>query len=237
MNLRSHTSRYGGLPVPETPYHRAAQVWDDRMGSSLAQARHWRRAAIAMFGLAALLGGCLIWLASQSRITPYVVEVDQLGSTKAIGPVSGTYHPADAQIAYALGQFVENVRSVPLDPVLLRRNWLRAYDHVTSQGGQSLNADAQVRNPFSKVGHETVTVDMISVVRASANSFELRWTEHTAALGGQSVISHYTGIATIVLSTPKDALTLQKNPLGLYVHAFNYTPELTPPDLRPGDQQ
>jgi type IV secretion system protein TrbF len=232
MSLFSRHTRLPTVPAPETPYQRAAQVWDDRMGSSLAQARQWRRAAVVGFALTALLGGGLIWLASQSRLIPYVIEVDQLGATKAIGAASADYNPSDAQLAYALGQFVEDVRSLPLDPVLLRRNWLRAYDHATSQGAQSLNADAVQRAPFAKVGRETVTVDIMSVVRASPDSFELRWSERTAALGGSAVTTHYTGVASVALHTPHDALTLKKNPLGLYVHSFNYARDLMPGDLK-----
>jgi len=33
---------YGRSPAPETPYQRAAQAWDDRIGSARVQARNWR---------------------------------------------------------------------------------------------------------------------------------------------------------------------------------------------------
>jgi type IV secretion system protein TrbF len=36
--------RYGKTPEPETPYQRAARVWDDRIGSARVQARSWRYA-------------------------------------------------------------------------------------------------------------------------------------------------------------------------------------------------
>ena len=36
--------------APEsTPYQRAGQVWDDRMGLSIAHARNWRRIAARWF--------------------------------------------------------------------------------------------------------------------------------------------------------------------------------------------
>lgn len=34
--------RYGDTPEPVTPYQKAAQVWDERIGSARAQARNWR---------------------------------------------------------------------------------------------------------------------------------------------------------------------------------------------------
>ena len=33
---------YGRTPAPVTPYQKAAQVWDDRIGSARVQARNWR---------------------------------------------------------------------------------------------------------------------------------------------------------------------------------------------------
>ena len=43
--------------APETtPYQRAGQIWDDRMGLSLAHARNWRRIAVANLVLAGFLG-------------------------------------------------------------------------------------------------------------------------------------------------------------------------------------
>ena len=45
--------RYGQTPEPTTPYQRAAQAWDDRIGSSRVQAKNWR---VAFFGALALSG-------------------------------------------------------------------------------------------------------------------------------------------------------------------------------------
>jgi type IV secretion system protein VirB5 len=33
------STHYGKAPEPETPYQRAAQVWDDRIGASRMQAK------------------------------------------------------------------------------------------------------------------------------------------------------------------------------------------------------
>ena len=66
-----------------------------------------------------------VWQSVQSRVNPYVVEVDQLGEAQAVSPAEAGYHPTEPQIAWHLARFIENVRSVSLDPVLMRRNWAR----------------------------------------------------------------------------------------------------------------
>ena len=56
--FRRPSIRYGKTPEPETPYQRAAQVWDDRIGSARVQAHSWRLAFLVrwVFRLASLPG-------------------------------------------------------------------------------------------------------------------------------------------------------------------------------------
>ena len=64
--------------------------------------------------------------------------------------------------------------------------------------------------------------------RASTDSFELRWTEKTYRNGQFEKAERYTAHLTIVLSPPKTAEALHKNPLGLYVHGVNWSKDLSP---------
>ena len=129
--FRRTVQRYGHTDEPVTPYQRAAQLWDDRIGTARVQASNWRLMAFGCLALAAGMAGGLIWQSTQSRVTPYVIEVDRLGEVKAVGPAIKDYQPTDAEIAWYLARFVTDVRSTPLDPVVLRQDWLEAYDYVT----------------------------------------------------------------------------------------------------------
>ena len=126
MRFKRPRVRYSDTPEPVTPYQAAAQVWDHRLGSSRVQARNWRLIAFGCLGLALLMGGTLVWRAGQSIVTPYVIEVDAAGQVRAVGEAATPYHPTDAQIAYHLARFVTNVRSLPMDPVVVRQDWLEA---------------------------------------------------------------------------------------------------------------
>ena len=55
--FRRPTIRYGQTPEPVTPYQRAAQVWDDRIGSARVQARNWRLMAFGCLILSAVFVG------------------------------------------------------------------------------------------------------------------------------------------------------------------------------------
>lgn len=226
MVFKRSVQRYGRTPVPETPYQRAGQVWDDRIGSARVQARNWRLTAFISLGLAAGVSGALVWQSLQSRVVPYVVEVDRLGEARAVNEAVAGYRPTDPQIAWHLARFITNIRSTSLDPVLMKRGWLEAYDFATRRGAQFLGEYARANNPFGRVGERTVSVQVTSVVRASDTSFQVKWAETAFERGARASSSRWTAILTIVTRPPVDAETLRRNPLGIYVDAIDWSREL-----------
>src|ERR1700679_1598058 len=159
--------RYGATPEPETPYQRPSQVWDDRIGSARVQAKNWRLAFFAMLALSGGLSAGLVWQSARGTVTPWVVQIDRLGQAQAVAPAVADYRPTDPQIAWHLARFIEEVRSIPDDPVVLRQNWLDAYNYVTDKGALALNDYARTNDPFSKIGKEQVSIEIASVIRAS----------------------------------------------------------------------
>ena len=226
MLFKRPIQRYGTTPEPVTPYQKAAQLWDERIGSARVQARNWRLMAFGCLALSVGLSGGLLWQSLQSRVTPYVVEVDKFGEARAVAPAIQDYRPADAQIAWHLARFVTNVRSVSTDPVLVRRNWLAAYDFVTDRAALFLNDHAKKNDPFRDIGTRGVSVQVTSVVRASDASFQVKWTERVFERGGLARTERWTAILTVVIQTPRTAEQLRKNPLGVFVNAIDWSREL-----------
>lgn len=233
MRFRRSVQRYGRTPEPETPYQQAGQLWDERIGSARVQARNWRLMAFGGLFLTTGLSAALVWQSMQSRVVPYVVEVDRLGEARAVAPVETDYRPTDPQIAWHLGRFIANVRGVSLDPVLLREQWLAAYDFASPRGALFLGEYARGAQPFARVGERTVSVQVTSVVRASDRSFQVKWTETAFERGSAAGTSRWTAILTVIVRPPKSADTLRKNPLGLYVDAIDWSRELDAPAAAP----
>ena len=155
------------------------------------------------------------------------VEVDHLGQAQRVAPANFDYQPTDAQIAYHLARFIEDVRGLPADGIVLRQNWLRAYDFTTDRGAAALNDYARNNDPFAKLGKAQISVDVSSVIRASSESFRVAWTQRTYDNGSLSSTERWTAILTIVIEMPRDAERLRKNPLGVYVRAINWSKELS----------
>ena len=226
MQFRRAVQRYGTTPEPVTPYQKAAQVWDERIGSARVQARNWRLMALGGLMLSTGLSAGLVWQSTQSRVVPFVVEVDRLGEPRALQPVDKEYQPTDPQIAWHLARFITDVRTISLDPVLMRANWLVAYDFVTPRGARFLSDYARSADPFAEVGTRTVSVQVTSVVRASDRSFQVKWIESDFERGNLASSSHWTAMISVVMRPPASAEILRKNPLGLYVDAIDWSQEL-----------
>ena len=220
------STHYGKAPQPETPYQRAAQVWDDRIGSARVQARNWRYMAFGCLALSAGLSGGLVWQSASGTIVPWVVQVDKLGQAQAIAPAVADYRPSDPQIAFHLARFIEQVRSIPADAIIVRQNWLRAYEFTTQGGALALNDYARANDPFTKVGKQQVAIEVSSVIRASPDSFRVAWIERRYQDGSLAATERWSAILTIVVQTPRDAEKLRANPLGIYVNAINWSREL-----------
>src|SRR3546814_18154421 len=92
--------------------------------------------AFGCLGLTTILSGGLLWQSLQSRVVPYVVEVDRLGEARAVSPEDTAYQPTDPQIAWFLSRFIAAVRGRSLDPGLMRQNWPAAYDFTTKRDRQ-----------------------------------------------------------------------------------------------------
>lgn len=150
-------THYGKTPQPETPYQRAAQVWDERIGSARVQASNWRYMAFGSLILSTGLAAAFVWQSARGTVVPWVVQVDVLGQAQAIAPATGSYRPTDPQVAWHLARFVEQVRAIPADPVIVRQNWLRAYEWTSDRGAAALNDYARANDPFAKLGKRQIS--------------------------------------------------------------------------------
>ena len=215
--------------VAETPYLRAKQDYDDLIGSSRIQAKNWRLAFFASFLIVIVLSAGLIYQSSKATVTPYIIEVDKTGSVNFVGkPVAANYKPKQAAIKHFLSQFIVNIRSVPTDPIVMRKNFLNAYNFVTTKGKNTLDNYAMVQDPFSKIGDMAIAVEISSVSEISENSFQVEWLEQVFSQSGLlKDRSRYTSIINFIVKKPKNEKMLLSNPLGIFIDFFSVSKELS----------
>ena len=217
---------------PESAYERARQVWDDRLGKTTAQAANWRYAFFSSVILLLLLSAANLYQAVARKVVPFIITVNSnTGEPKAIGRVGADDYEVQApEIRYFLTQLVRYIRALPADPVVIKQNWLSAYQFLTPQAANALNirANSEDGSPLKMLGEKTVTVQPSSVNQiGQSNSYQVRWSEEVFDKQGGRVESYnMTGIFVLELKPPRNEKVLSVNPLGIYVKDFQWSREL-----------
>ncbi|MBO9357441.1 conjugal transfer protein TrbF [Bordetella petrii] len=223
MRFRRPSVKYAATPEPVTPYQKAAQVWDERLGSGRVQARNWRLMAFGCLLLAAMSTGDSVWRRTEGTAAiPYLVDIAD-GEVQSVRKAIPLGEPADQDIANQLARFIENVRSLSIDAVVVRKNWLSVYDYTTDRGAAFLNEYAREHEPLKNIGKRSVMVDIVSVVRASEHSFQVQWDEHAYVNGASAGTERWTAILTIVKLRSRKEEKLRVNPWGVYVDGISWS--------------
>jgi type IV secretion system protein VirB5 len=205
-----------------TPHEKAARIWGNRLASARAQAARWRWAAFGSGALSVLFAATLVVSAGRACVVSHVIAVEQLSNVSAVPRPHDPVQPSDAQIAYALSHFVEDIRSLSTDAVVVRATWARAYTMVTDRGAETLNAHAGNSDRFTMIGVRAVIAKVTAVIRASNDSFEIHWNETSFENESPTRTERFRAIVTVVLEAPNTEKALRTNPLGVYVHAFDW---------------
>jgi len=221
------------VPVPpETPFLRARQEWDNRIGATVVQAKNWRLACIGALTSTLIALFALTFQIQQRKVIPVLVGIDkERGEPIVLGRVDQyVYKPQLQEIKYFLSNFITLVRAVPSDPVLIKQNWLKAYAFLRRDAANVLNdlTNRDQSSPLKRLGDLTVLIQPIAVVQIDGgNSYQARWEESVYNNHGSPVDRFtMTGIFTVEIEPPKDEASLSKNPLGFYITNFQWNREL-----------
>jgi len=228
LNYLFRRHRSGSEPAPEgSSVARGRREWDDRYAGLARGKRNWQLAALGLLGVDGLLTAGFIHLASQSRITPFVVEVDRLGQAVAFGPAEQLRKTDERLVRYQLNLFIRDVRSVFSDAEVQKTVINRAYGHAKDGALGFLNDYFKKSNPFLREAEGTVAVQVQSVLRLSAASWQVQWRETQIAQGGRIVSeTSWQAVLGVELTSPETTDVLLVNPLGLYVTEINWTQTL-----------
>lgn len=214
---------------PENPYLAARQEWSERYGSYVKAAAAWRLVGILGLAMAMIGFSFAMYLSTQTKLVPYIVEVDKLGTSVTAGfPQQIEY--ADARVVRAtLGYFVASFRSITPDAVVQKQYVDRTYAllRTSDPSTQKINAWFRGNSPFEKAKSATVAIEVNNIVALSSHTYQIDWTEYERDRKGREIETRrFRGIATVTLTVPQDEATIRLNPIGLYIHDFDWTAQL-----------
>jgi type IV secretory pathway TrbF-like protein len=213
----------------ENPYLVARQEWSERYGSYVKAAAAWRTVGILALAMAVTGFGYALYLSTQVKLVPYIVEVDKLGTSVTSGfPEQIEY--ADARVVRAaLGNFVTSFRSITPDAVVQKQYIDRTYAllRTSDPSTQKVNAWFRGNSPFEKAKTSTVAIEVNNIVALSQQTYQIDWTEYERDRKGKETgTRRFRGIATVALTAPQDEAIIRVNPIGLYVRDLDWTAQL-----------
>ena len=208
-----------------SPYQKAKEAWDQRMGAARIQAYNWRLISFASLGLLAvsLMGN--IYLGSQSKVMPFVVELKPTGEAGVLGSAASLSAQSSENAAkFFISRFIMLAREIPADAVLVKRNMEKLFLLVSVQGKSLLAESFKIHSPAKEFQEKNRALKIASVLAVSSGVYQVDWFEAEYDKNGQKIAEYpMRGTFKIAWLKPQTEEQIQENPLGIFVDYFSWT--------------
>ena len=106
----------------DNPYLNARRTWNENVGSLVSARQTWQIVGICSLLIAFSAVGGVIYIGSQSKFIPYVVEVPTTTHVPVVRGAVTAASEVDPRVVEAeLAQFIQNARLVTADIALQRK--------------------------------------------------------------------------------------------------------------------
>ena len=187
----------------------------------------WRLIAFGLLAANITLAAGFAAVASQNRVVPYIVQVDEHGYEIAVKPAEELPQIDERIIIARVGMFVERLRTVVSDSDA-QKNYMRWVYASIPEGSQALaatNAFYKDNDPFKEAAAlRTKTVEVLSVLPISKDTWRAQWRETVSQNGTPQESSEWSGLFTVGMSPVKEMRSVIRNPLGIYIVEYSMTP-------------
>jgi type IV secretion system protein VirB5 len=194
-----------------------------------ASKRNWQM--IAYMAIVALIMsiGTNYYAISKAHVTPYVVDVDNIGRALAVTEVKETTLTDEKVIRAFIYQYIDMARSVVSDPQTLNKNMRQVYkESINSVKTNFLNDFYAKNDPFvyaQKKG--TRHIEPIVFLKESENTYSVEWKEISRNYENEVLSeTHYKALVSVIQIPYTNADKYKENPwnpFGLFVTSISWT--------------
>lgn len=208
-----------------SPYQKAKAQWDERIGSARVQAYNWRRIAFVAMGLATISVIGNIYLGTQTKVMPFVVELKPTGEAGVLGSAASLSAQSTENAAkFFISRFIMLAREIPADAVLIKRNMEKLFQLVSIQGKSLLAERFKDQSPAKEYQEKNRALKIASVLAVSDGVYQVDWFEAEYDKNGQKIAEYpMRGTFKIAWLKPQTEEQIQENPLGIFVDYFSWT--------------
>jgi len=207
------------------PYINARNEWNERYGSYIASMKAWRAVALVSMLVATVAVLAAVWLASQSKRVPYIVETNRGEVVQVYQSVKGKKQDKRV-IKFQIASFIKDLRGVTSDPVVQSEQVRRVYAHMSDKlpAFRTVSAWYKAKTPFERVKEGTVIVEVQQVLSLSENTWRVEWTETLRLPTGVDHKSvKMTGTIQIIEGGEVTSTTVQYNPIGMLIKDLEWS--------------
>ncbi len=219
--------------IQDNPYLSARKEYGDRYGSAVKDAAHWRQISLVMLLLCLAFGATMMWLASQNKVVPYIVQVDKQGYAVAIKSAKEGSLADTRVIVAALGGLFVNFKTVITDLSSQRRmvNDVYSYLAKNSSAENVVSQYYKEHNPFIATQDKreyTVQVEIRSIVRSGSDdkSWQVLWSEAKMDQGNIVERTDRRAIVSVAISPVRELEEVLRNPLGIFITEINMAQDI-----------
>ncbi len=217
-----------------SPYLAARREWEERYGDFVSTAKSWKVIAFISLAIAVIATTGAIYLAGQTKIIPYIVEVNKTGSVMHVQPISTGLAQNQAitrkVILSELTSFVGNFRNVALDARVQRRNIFNVYVFLrrNTPAFTKVSNYYEQHDPFKRARKTTVFAVVTNVLPLKNNAYQVEWREKVMDRQSGKTIKNnlYKMVAYIALAPPTTEAAIIKNPIGMIIKDLNWSKEM-----------
>lgn len=222
----------------KNPYLHASRTWKYVLDVTAGGQKVWMITALFAMAIALTLSGVVTYLATRTQYQPYIVEVDEHGQTIGKGPIKAVSINDSRLLRGAVAEFVSDSRTVTPDVALQRKFVFRTYaklspeDPATVKMNEWMNKDHKA-NPFERAKKEMVSIEDVTLLAQSPDTWQAEWTEVTRDRQGLPVKStsgiparaHMRALVTIYLAQSRKMTEeeMEMNPLAIFVRDYSWS--------------
>lgn len=229
INTSNKVPHHNDSGREENCYAEALCKYCNEKGDAIIAKKNAQRMALIFALIAFSSLGLNVYQASLSRYMPIIVQTDAKTGAVIGSPmtINNNKKPNEKEIQYFLWQVIQKTRTIPLDPIMFRKNWEDAYKFLTQGAVSKLTNYANTENQKKLLEDGFASVAELksySNLPGEDNTYQIRWQETFFDKNGKVVSkTMMTGFFVVEFAEITDPLI---NPFGLEIKDCNITKEI-----------
>lgn len=217
--------------IDDNPYLNARRTLNEHNGAIISSRQIWQATALLSLMIAIGAVGGIVYIGSQSRFIPYVVEVDQLGQSNAVRRADKAQDADERVVRATIAAFIRDARMVSFDRNVQNDAIWRVFAMLQSSDPATVKITDYMKDPVTSPSKRAEThsigVEISSVLRQTDETWEVNWMEKVWDRQGiRQEQYRMRGLITVYIVPPTTATTeeeIRRNPLGVFVRDYTWS--------------